>query len=90
MSVMTTGKFAVRGAVLGAAVIMSSAAWAAQNAKPVPVPIPKPVAVPVTEKILSAPAQPADAGRSIAAQTQPTQRAGLTKPVKVYWFLSGR
>lgn len=86
-------KFAVTGVVAGAALAFGSGiAWAASDAA-----AGSTGPVPATETILSAPAvtkrlyTPAQPVQGEAVQTaQPAQRAGLSKPIKVYWFLAGR
>jgi hypothetical protein len=92
---MTARKLAATGAVAGASLLFAAGAWAAQQGSATSANAG--AAVPETEAVLSAPAQtkrwffptrpdetqPAQASRS-------SERAGTTKPVKVYWYLSGR
>jgi transposase len=92
---MKMRKFAVTGVVAGAVFSLASgSAWAAPDnstgqAQTVP--------APATETILSAPAetkrlfQPARPQQVVPVQiAEPVERAGLSRPVRVYWYIGGR
>jgi hypothetical protein len=91
--------FAATGVLIGAAFVFGAGfALAAPGtgvqgtAATAPVPSTEQIlSVPAPTKRLFQPAQPGQAASAPVAEAAPaSQRAGLAKPVKVYWFLSGR
>lgn len=90
---MKTPNSAVVGAVLSAALALGAgSAWSAQAKDSNTVGTAASGApAPATETILAAPVTSPQVQPG-AVQTQPAaeQRAGMAKPVKVYWYLSGR
>jgi hypothetical protein len=88
-------KFAVTGVVAAAVFSLASgSAWAAPaNATGQTQTAPSPAAetilsAPAETRRLYQPAQPVQAPEAPAAQV--VERAGLSKPIKVYWFIGGR
>jgi hypothetical protein len=82
---------AVMALILGGAPAFGEEA-AAPASVPVPVPSPAHAAVPTPVPSPLRGAQEAIIPASAPAQVQtaPQQQAGVSKPVKVYWYLSGR
>jgi hypothetical protein len=92
---MKMRKFAVTGVVAGAVLSLASglASAASDNATGQTQAAPAPAAetilsAPAETRRLYQPAQPAQTGEAPAQQG--AQRAGLSRPVKVYWFIGGR
>lgn len=90
---MRTPNSAVFGAVFSAALALGAgSAWSAQEKDSNTVGTAASGApAPATETVLTAPVTSTQV-QPAAAPTQPVteQRAGMAKPIKVYWYLSGR